>query len=129
MAAKLTRLTHKIAIQLHVVAESCTICSSRSRQPVWKLLDTSSNLFVYLFIYRSANLSLKSDHQKLKSFHLIHFLVFSIINNMNLALELRSGPRTFQLRSRSSEHSTAILYDIITKVNILLCGLILWLGK
>jgi len=25
MAAKLTRLTHKIAIQLHAVTESCTI--------------------------------------------------------------------------------------------------------
>jgi len=32
MIAKLTRLTHKIAIQLHLVAESCTICSSRSRR-------------------------------------------------------------------------------------------------
>jgi hypothetical protein len=42
MAAKLTRLTHKIAIHLHLVAESCTICSSRSRQPVLKLLDTLS---------------------------------------------------------------------------------------
>jgi hypothetical protein len=42
MAAKLTRLTHKIAIQLHLVAESCTICSSRSRSPVRKLLDTPS---------------------------------------------------------------------------------------
>jgi hypothetical protein len=30
MAAKLTRLTHKIAIQLHLVAESFTICSSRT---------------------------------------------------------------------------------------------------
>jgi hypothetical protein len=40
MAAKLTRLTHKIAIQLHLVAESCIICSSRSRWPVRKLLDT-----------------------------------------------------------------------------------------
>jgi hypothetical protein len=40
MAAKLTRLTHKIAIQQHLVAESCTICSSRSRRPVRKLLDT-----------------------------------------------------------------------------------------
>jgi hypothetical protein len=30
MAVKLTRLTHKIAIQLHLVAESFTICSSRS---------------------------------------------------------------------------------------------------
>jgi hypothetical protein len=29
MAVKLTRLTHKIAIQLHLVTESCTIRSSR----------------------------------------------------------------------------------------------------
>jgi len=36
MAAKLTRLTDKIAIQLHLVAESCTICSSLSRRPVRK---------------------------------------------------------------------------------------------
>jgi len=42
MAAKLTRLTHKIAIQLYLVAENCTICSSRSRRPVQKLLDTHS---------------------------------------------------------------------------------------
>jgi hypothetical protein len=42
MAAKVTRLTHKIAIQLHLVAQSCTICSSRSRRPVRKLLDTHS---------------------------------------------------------------------------------------
>jgi hypothetical protein len=42
MAAKLTRLTYKITIQLHLVAESCTICSSRSRRPVRKLLDTPS---------------------------------------------------------------------------------------
>jgi len=42
MAAKLTRLTHKIAIQLHLVAESCTICGSRVRRPLRKLLDTHS---------------------------------------------------------------------------------------
>jgi hypothetical protein len=36
MAAKLTRLTHKIAMQLHLVAESCTICTSRSRRPARK---------------------------------------------------------------------------------------------
>jgi hypothetical protein len=43
MAAKLTILTHKIAIQqLHLVANSCTICSSRSRWPVRRLLDTRS---------------------------------------------------------------------------------------
>jgi hypothetical protein len=44
MAAKLTRLTHKIAIKLHLVTESCTICSSRSRQPVRKLLDNLRSL-------------------------------------------------------------------------------------
>jgi hypothetical protein len=42
MAAKLTRLVHKIAIQVHLVAENCTICSSRSRRPVLKLLVTPS---------------------------------------------------------------------------------------
>jgi len=42
MAAKLTRLTHKIATQLHLVAERCTIYSSRSRRPFRKLLDTPS---------------------------------------------------------------------------------------
>jgi len=42
MAAKLTRLAHKMAIQQHLVAESCTICSSRFGRPVWKLLDTPS---------------------------------------------------------------------------------------
>jgi hypothetical protein len=42
MVAKLNRLTHKIAIQMHLVAERYTICSSGSSQPVWKLLDTPS---------------------------------------------------------------------------------------
>jgi len=42
MATKLTRLTHKIAIQLNLAAERCTICSSRSRRPVRKSLDTPS---------------------------------------------------------------------------------------
>jgi hypothetical protein len=42
MAAKLTILTHKIAIQLHLVAESCTICRSRPRRPDRKLLETRS---------------------------------------------------------------------------------------
>jgi hypothetical protein len=43
MATKLTRLTHKITIILHLVAESCTICSSRFRRPVRKLLDTPAD--------------------------------------------------------------------------------------
>jgi len=42
MAVKLTKLTHKIAIQLHVVAESYNIYSSPSRPPARKLLDTPS---------------------------------------------------------------------------------------
>jgi len=42
MAAKITRLTHKISIQLQLVAERCTTCISRSRRPVRKLLDTPS---------------------------------------------------------------------------------------
>jgi hypothetical protein len=46
MAAKLTRLTQKIALQLNPVAESCTTCSSRSRRPVWKFLDTPSHTLV-----------------------------------------------------------------------------------
>jgi hypothetical protein len=50
MAAKLTRLTHKIAIQLHLVAESCTISSSRSRRTVRKRLDTPSGFFETLSI-------------------------------------------------------------------------------
>jgi hypothetical protein len=51
MTAKLTRLTHKIAIQVHLVAESCTICSSRSRRPVRKRLDTPSYVF-FLICHR-----------------------------------------------------------------------------
>jgi len=41
MAAKLTRLTHIIAIQLHRVAESCNIWSSRSR-------GTSGNFWIHI---------------------------------------------------------------------------------
>jgi len=51
MVAKLARLTHKLAIQLHLVAESCTICSSRSRWPVRKLTDTPLYL-VFTFNFR-----------------------------------------------------------------------------
>jgi hypothetical protein len=42
MAAKFIRLTHEVAIQLHLPAESCTICGSCSRLPVWKLLAIPS---------------------------------------------------------------------------------------
>jgi hypothetical protein len=42
MAANLTIFTHKIAIQLHLLAEICTICCSSSKRPVRKPLDTHS---------------------------------------------------------------------------------------
>jgi hypothetical protein len=51
MAAKLTRYTHKISTQLHLVAESCTICSSPSRRPVRKLVDTPSHPRILRLIY------------------------------------------------------------------------------
>jgi len=41
MAAKPTRQTHKIEIQLQLLAKSCTIWIFRSRRPVRKLLDTT----------------------------------------------------------------------------------------
>jgi hypothetical protein len=50
MAANLTRLTHKIAIQLHLVAKSCTIWSSLSRRPVRILLNTPSYLLSIKYV-------------------------------------------------------------------------------
>jgi hypothetical protein len=47
MATKLTRLTHKIVIQLQLVAENCTICSSLSRRQVRKILHTPSYSTLY----------------------------------------------------------------------------------
>jgi hypothetical protein len=44
------RVTHKIAIQLHLLAESCTICSSRSRWPVRKFLYTPSCVCFCVYI-------------------------------------------------------------------------------
>jgi hypothetical protein len=50
MMTKLTRLTHKIAIQLHLVAESCTICSSRSG-------GQSGNFWIHFLMPRHSVLS------------------------------------------------------------------------
>jgi len=62
MAAKLFRLTpHKIAIQLHLVAESCTIHSPRSRRPVRKLFDTPLYIFTNLGDGFSRNLPFVSS--------------------------------------------------------------------
>jgi hypothetical protein len=38
-------VTHKIAIHLHLMVENCTVCSSRCRRPVRKLLGTPSCVF------------------------------------------------------------------------------------
>jgi len=45
-AAKLTRLTHKMAIQLLLVAESCIIFCSRFRRPVQKFW-VHSHMFLH----------------------------------------------------------------------------------
>jgi len=52
IAAKLTRLTHKIPVQLHLVTESWTIYSSRSRRPVRRILDTPSYIPINKFIQK-----------------------------------------------------------------------------
>jgi hypothetical protein len=51
MAAKLIRLTHKLAIQVYRMAESCTICSSRFRRPIRELLDTPSYIISSVWVY------------------------------------------------------------------------------
>jgi hypothetical protein len=53
MAAKLTTLTYKIAIQLRLVEENGTICSSCSRWQVRKVLDTSSYISMFFSHYLS----------------------------------------------------------------------------
>jgi hypothetical protein len=61
VATKFTRLTHKIEIQLHLVAESYTICSSRCRRPVRKHLDTPLYLTALKFIYCRYSLLLQKQ--------------------------------------------------------------------
>jgi hypothetical protein len=62
MEEKLTRLTHEIAIQLHLVAESFTICGSRSRRPVRKLLDTTSYLYIVIIIEDMENVPFRLNN-------------------------------------------------------------------
>jgi len=52
IVVKFITLTHKIAIQLQLVAEICNICSSCSGQSVWKLLDTPSFSIIWMVKYR-----------------------------------------------------------------------------
>jgi hypothetical protein len=46
MAAKLTGLIHKVAIKMRPMAQSCTICSFRSRRP------QSGNFWIHLVLFR-----------------------------------------------------------------------------
>jgi hypothetical protein len=91
MAVKLNRLTHKIAIQLHLVEESCTICSSRSRRPVRNLLDTSSYIHApYLPTYIQTYSHIHTHFIRIRFVHMhllntkthvgIQFLKLFIIN-------------------------------------------------
>jgi hypothetical protein len=73
MAPKLTRLTHEIAIQRRLVAESYIICSSLSRRPVRKLLDTPS----YVFMFWVEILFVHSLHELLELCNTMRDLKFS----------------------------------------------------
>jgi hypothetical protein len=76
MAAKLTRLTHKIAIQLHLVAESCITCSSHSRRPVRKLLDTLVPHSV-LTLHAKLSINVTNVHQHVKKYALVIDIQFT----------------------------------------------------
>jgi hypothetical protein len=62
MAAKFTKLTHKVVIQLHLGPESCTISSSSSRHLVRKLLDTPSYTLRVSLLKSVLGLGLNYDH-------------------------------------------------------------------
>jgi len=73
MAAKLTRLTHKIEIKLHVVAEICTVCRSSSRRPVRKFVDKSS----YIDEACTSNFPLGS-YLRVTCVHTVHQIIYSV---------------------------------------------------
>jgi hypothetical protein len=85
MATKLTTLTYKIAIQLRLVAESYTICSSGSRRPVRKLLDTLSytvHIMVYTLLFLTClNLHYETSAVILKMFTSIKYWKLKIMHN------------------------------------------------
>jgi hypothetical protein len=78
------RLTNKTAIRLHLAAESCTICSSRSRLPVRKLFDT-----LVPWLHTSVRLRLQinktTKHVRLLSKHTL------ILQNRAMHLPTASG--------------------------------------
>jgi hypothetical protein len=82
MAAKLTRLTHKIAIQVLLMAESFTVSSSRSRRPVRKLLDTPS----YIYVVKPVNCGLDDLHSILVRTVQITFLFYHLVQDERWSL-------------------------------------------
>jgi hypothetical protein len=81
MAAKLTRLTHKIVIQLHLVAESYTIYSSSSKRPVRKLLDTPSYIITNdIFSAGCHNTDNTTHYTNLRGVPEVIILTFEIVS-------------------------------------------------
>jgi len=54
MATKLTRLTHKIEIQLHLLAESCIMCK-------FSLQAASSETFGYAVVHQVGTVSINTE--------------------------------------------------------------------
>jgi hypothetical protein len=122
MAAKLTRLTHKTAIQLYLVAESFTICSSRSRRPVRKILGTHSYARMIRWL-RTWCFMLSQISWSLCVFCLTQVIIFGSFRLKNiLQLSLQgwkkhsvslkiSSCECYYLQKLSRHHNAGILYN------------------
>jgi hypothetical protein len=77
MAAKLTRLTHKIAIQLRLVVDNCTICSFRSRWPVREIWIHSRISLLPQYVFIAWCLTKHRDN-----FTLLHLVPFSLVSSI-----------------------------------------------
>jgi hypothetical protein len=124
MAVKLTGLSHKIAIQLHLVAESCTTCSSRSRRPVRKLLDTPSyvqkhNKFLCLgkvsfrkwISEHRAALEEKHRHKSLKSSSSVLWHGVALWWDTNVSEDLAAS--IFTLKMEAVRSSETLVYHVV----------------
>jgi len=80
METELTRLTHKNGIQLNLVAESCTICSSRSRRPDRKLLDTPSYIFISVINGQRQELRAQSLHLIVTTHTVTYVHLFTLLS-------------------------------------------------
>jgi hypothetical protein len=90
MAAELTRLTHKIAIQLRLMAESCTVCSSRSRRPVRTLLYTHMYLCEHIKTHIHSSFSV---------------LILVILLNMNVWFIVQRYTRTLSTKNSGTKYT------------------------